>query len=510
MHKQLPIQPNLEYDKKQAKRLLKAFHDGDAAAIQRVHQHLPHVKNLPSDQVGQFPLTLMQAQTVIAREYDMSSWGALRLAIKLKRKDYGDKLETFKQLIYQHDAESLDSLLREHPDLCDTIDDPHFAFGSTAVIISKHHLDVIDVLLKHGADINAKSQWWAGDFHVMEIVSPDLAEKLMKRGADITVHAAAEQGWMDWLETAYAEDPQIIHQRGGDGKTPLHYVSDPQVMDWLLERGADINVRDHDHQGTPLQWMIAQKKWESAKALVDRGAEVDIFAAVVLGDIKRVEQALVAYPSAIHARIDEAGYPLVPPADGLHQYAYIFSSGRSPHQVALQFEKTEIFTLLIEASPPELQLLAYCAKADDDSAKMLLNRYPNLLDKIRQADQQQLIHAAWNRETDALKLMLDLGFDPHIIDAEKMTPLHRASFHGFSEIVTLLLEADANPPLDQLNDYGGTPLTTCLYGSRHSWRDDGDFETTLRLLVSAGSPIQAEWIPTGNDAFDVILREGLS
>lgn len=509
MAKQLPTNPNLEYDKKQAKRLLKAFHDGDDDAVQRVHQHLPHVQHQPLDMTRKFPLTLMQAQTVIAREYDMKSWGDLRLAIKLKNNDYGDKLNTFKQVIYQHDASTLDTLLTENSDLRDTINDPHFAFGSTAVIISKHHLDVVDVLLKHGADINAKSQWWAGDFHVMEIVSPDLAEKLMKRGAEITVHAAAEQGWLDWLEKAYTENPEIIHERGGDGKTPLHYATDPKIMDWLLERGADIDARDFDHMGTPLQWMIAQKKWESAKALGDRGATVDIYAAIISGDLDLVKQTVKDYPSAIHARIDQPGYPLVPQADGFHQYSYIFSSGRSPHQVALQFDQREIYTWLIENSPPEVQLLAYCADANAEKAKALLNTHPNLINTIQPSDHQQLVHSAWNHETDAINLMLELGFDPHITDAEKLTPLHRASFHGFADIVKILLDADDNPPLDKLNAYDGTPLTTCLYGAKHSWRDDGDFEETLKLLVSAGSNVKAEWLPTDNPAFDDILREGI-
>lgn len=508
MTKQLPAQPNIEYDKKQAKQLLKAFRDHDDAAIARIHQYLPHVQHQPQDTIVTFPLTLMQAQTVIAREYGFKSWGDLRLAIKLKNKDYGDKVALFKQAIYTHDAQAIDTILTENPDLRDTINDPHFSFGSTAVIISKQHLEVVDVLLKHGADINAKSQWWAGDFHVLEHATPDLAEKLIKRGAEITPHAAAEQGWIDWLDQAHQADPDIVHQRGGDGKTPLHYATDPTVIDWLLERGADINLRDHDHQGTPLQWLIGQRKWDAARLFIDRGAQVDIFAAVALGDLDLVKQALVDYPNAAEARVDEDGYPLVPLADGLHQYAYVFTSGVSPHQVALQFEHDDIFQYLTEQSPLHVKLMAYCANGDVQPAKKLINDNPHLIDNLAERDQRQLLQAAWTRATSALKLMIDLGFDLHLQDAENMTALHRAAFHGFDDCVKLLLDADDKPPLDWLNNYGGTPLTTALYGFRNSWREDGDFLKTVELLIDAGSEFKAEWLPI-DDTLDPILRKGI-
>ena len=76
----------------------------------------------------------------------------------------------------------------------------------------------MDVLLKHGADIKAKSQWWAGDFYLLEGASASAAQLLIERGAEITAHAAAEQGWLDWLATAYERDQTIVNQRGGDGK----------------------------------------------------------------------------------------------------------------------------------------------------------------------------------------------------------------------------------------------------------------------------------------------------
>ncbi len=500
----------LHDDELEAEQLLRAFDAADADAIDRVHQHLPQVKFGARAEAAAFPLTLADARTVIARERDAKSWGELRLRYKLRERDYGDALAQFKQLIYARDAENLDALLKASPELRETLDDPHFDFGSTALIIAKETIDVVDVLLKQGADINAKSQWWAGDFHILENTSAEAAKQLIERGAEIGVHAAAEQGWLDWLAAAYERDRTIVNQRGGDGKTPLHYATDPAVMDWLIERGADLETRDLDHASTPLQWQLGARSYDAARELVKRGAQVDIFAAVILGDLALVAQALAERPAAIRARVNSAGYDLAPKADGSHQYVYTFNAADlSPHQVALEFGHDEIFAHLLEQSPSDVQLLAYCAGADADAARRILAEQPGIVAEIAEADKRQLIYAAWTNKVEAVKLMAALGFDLHIYDDDRLMPLHTAAYHGFADVIAALLEADAEPLLDWLNSYGGTALTTCLYGRQHSWRSDGDFPASIKLLVEAGSEVRADWLPTGDDAIDAILRKAL-
>lgn len=500
----------LQNSKNAATALVETFHAGEDTAIDRVHQHLPQVKYGARDEAAAFPLALDDARTVVAREQGRQSWGELRLGAKLSELEYGEELEQFKRRVYAHDAEALDELLTSHPKLRDTLDDPHFWFGSTALIVCKEHVDVVDVLLKHGADIKAKSQWWAGCFYLLEGTSAGAAQQLVDRGAEITAHSAAEQGWLDWLDAAYERDKTIVNQRGGDGKTPLHYARAPEVMDWLLERGADLEARDLDHASTPLQWMLGERNLDAARELAQRGAQVDVFAAVILGELDLVKLALEADPNAIHARVNQAGYELVPPADGSHQYVYTFNAaGLSPHQVALEYGQDEIIAYLLEQSPPDVRLLAHCAEANADAAQRIVAAHPNLVAQLKDGDRRQLIHAAWTNQVDSVTLMAALGFDLHIRDDDLMTPLHAAAFHGFADVIRALLNADDVAPLDWRNGYGGTPLGTCMYGRQHSWRDDGDFPASLKLLVEAGSEARAEWLPTGDDEIDAILRAGL-
>ena len=494
----------------QANDLLRDFRAGHDAATDRAHQHLPQVKYGSRDVAAAFPLALRDAQTIVARENKAQSWGELLLRVKLRDRNYGDALAQFKALVYAGDADALDAHLTAHPELKGTIDDPHFDFGSTALIIAKHNLALVDTLLKHGADIKAKSQWWAGDFTPLEGANAKAARQLVERGADITPCAAAEQGWLDWLETAFAADPAIAHQRGGDGKTPLHYATDPAVMDWLLQRGADINARDIDHASTPLQWHLGERKIRAAKALVERGAQVDIFAAVMLGDMDLTQAAVAAHRRALRARINQGGYELVAPADGSHMYVYAYeAAGMSAFQAALAEGQDEIFDWLLSQADDEARLLAHCARGDAEAANRIAEANPDLVANLPDGDKRQLIHAAWTGQADVVALMASLGFDLHVIDDDLMTPLHAAAFHGFVNVIEALLAADSAPPLDWVNRYGGTPLSTTMWGKNHSWRKDGDHMAAIRLLLDAGSEVKAAWLPSGDDEVDAVLRAAL-
>src|SRR5688500_12839946 len=73
MPNQLPPNPNLEYEKKQAKALSKAYKAGDTAAAERVRASHPRLQNVPAKTIPPEQFRLSDAQLVIAREYGFSS-----------------------------------------------------------------------------------------------------------------------------------------------------------------------------------------------------------------------------------------------------------------------------------------------------------------------------------------------------------------------------------------------------------------------------------------------------
>ncbi len=90
--RRLPVRPDLDQLKRQAKDLLRALHDGDAAAIGELREHHPSPMPLAA-------ATLADAQFVIARSYQASSWPRLAQAARLATAIWDDDIETVRQLV---------------------------------------------------------------------------------------------------------------------------------------------------------------------------------------------------------------------------------------------------------------------------------------------------------------------------------------------------------------------------------------------------------------------------
>ena len=72
---------------------------------------------------------------------------------------------------------------------------------------------VMRAALAAGADINAKSRWWAGGFGLLHNAPPELAAYAIERGAVVDVHAAARLGLMDRLRELVLADPALVPLR---------------------------------------------------------------------------------------------------------------------------------------------------------------------------------------------------------------------------------------------------------------------------------------------------------
>ena len=278
----------------------------------------------------------------------------------------------------------------------------------------------------NGADINARTRWWAGGFGILEHdLTLEEARPLMARGAKLTAWAATRA-----------------------------------ITQVLVDTGAELDVVDRDHNATPLQYLIGDE--QIARLLIDSGASVDVFAAARLGDAQLANKCLRADSLAAEARIGRAPFC----APGMHIYGWTLGFDLTPADVARKFGHPEV---------------------------------------------AELLTAAWWYRPESVRLMLEVGFDPHVTGAHLSTPLDRASFHGYADIVKTLLELDPNPPLTQKSEFGAIPLRTCIYGSMNGWKTGfpQDHARTLTLLLEAGSPLDPTFLPTGNDELDGLMRDWL-
>jgi ankyrin repeat protein len=508
MSKSLPTTPNLEFDKKQAKALHKAYLAGDPDALERVRAAHPRLENVPDKSIPPEEFKLSDAQLVIAREYGFSSWPKLKHHIETVREGLDKTFQQFATAVQRWNAPEVQALLDATPALASRINDPVIGFDSPAIVIAARsdQPELVDVLIEHGADVNAKSAWWAGAFGTLHNTAPGMVKHLIARGAVVDVHAAAEQGMMDVLSHLIEADPDLVHAKGPDGQRPLHFARSIEVIDYLLEHGADIDARDLDHCGTAAQWLVAEHP-DLARHLLERGAQTDIYMACALGDVEFVRKLLDADPNAINKRIGDPDDPLVPPAPGEHIYTYNFGHDQSPFQIARKYGQDAVYQLLMERSPLQRRFVAACERADVETMRAILKDAPDIARTLPESDQRLLITAAAHRHVEGIRLLLEIGFNPAVVAGDGASALHNAAFHGFAEVVKILLQYNA--PIDQINGYGGTPLGSAVYGVTHSWRHDGDFPATIEALIQAGSKVESRWIPSGSEAVDEILRRHL-
>jgi len=98
------------------------------------------------------------------------------------------------------------------------------SFGGTGLIqaVLTDEGVMVDLLLDAGADIDQRSDWWAGSFGVLDHAGDQMAAHLLERGATLTPHAAARLGMAEELralidETATATAPWRRGSRSGIG-----------------------------------------------------------------------------------------------------------------------------------------------------------------------------------------------------------------------------------------------------------------------------------------------------
>lgn len=389
------------------------------------------------------------------------------------------------------DVAAVRSLLEAHPEFRSRINDPVFGFNSPAIVAFATNAPMVELLLEFGADPNRRSEWWAGPFHPLHSARGAAADRLIAAGAIVDACAAANLDRADLLAKIIADDSARVHERGGDGQTPLHFARSRKVVDVLLDAGADIDARDVDHRATAAEWMLDRRpgagRFELAAYLVERGATADIFLAAALGLTDKVKAMVGSNRELLTLRTGQGDYGEKPPSS-YHIYFWTIGDSCSPLDVAAQFEQRETLDALLEFASPLEQLLFACRQGDEARARALVQKHPGLVASMSAAEHRAISDAAWNGNARAVALMLDLGFDPSTPGHDSGTALHLAAWEGSVETVTALLRHRDAAALVAARDahYDATPLGWCCHGSLHGNRDH-DHAGVARILLEAGA-----------------------
>jgi ankyrin repeat protein len=390
------------------------------------------------------------------------------------------------------DAGAVRAVLARHPDVKATLDEPMAggSFDQQALLIAaaRGSRAVVDALLDGGADINVRSRWWAGGFGVLDVADPVLVPSLIERGAAVDANAAAKLGMLEALDRLLTERPALVHARGGDGQTPLHVASTVAIAELLLDRGADIDARDIDHESTPAQYLVRDHQ-DVVRHLITRGCYSDILMAAALGDLALVRRHLDADPACIRMRVSQAFFPKKDRRSGGTIYTWTLGADKTAHAVAREFGHLEVLTELMSRSPVTLRLAVAGTAGDESAIRELLASAPALLSNLSDDERASLADAARDNDRRAVQVMLAAGWPVDARGQHRATPLHWAAWNGNVEMIRELLRHRA--PVDVKGDeYDGTPLYWAIYGSLHGWRrETGDYAGAVEALIAAGAQV---------------------
>jgi ankyrin repeat protein len=468
MSRQLHSNPSLQFLKKQAKALLRNMPQGKLADVQQT----------------------------LANEYGFASWAKMKSHVEALGFSPPQEL---KAAVCDMDAARVREVLKRYPELRAKIDDPlpNYGFGQHALFAAVQRSDraTIDVLLGTGANIQKRTDWWAGGFGVLDDCDPSLVSFLTERGAVVDVHSASRLGMMPKLRELVAADPDAVHARGGDGQTPLHFASTVEVAEFLLSNGAEFDALDVDHESTPAQYMLRvdqkrhypRDRQDVARYLISRGCQTDVLMAAALGDVGLVRMHLEKDPACIRMSVSEEWFPKHDPRAGGTIYIWTLGAHRTAHAVARDFGHEDVFQLLMEHTPEDLKLSLACELGDEAVFHEFLLKYPNAAQSLAETDQRKLPNAAQANNTEAVRLMLEAGWPVDVPGEMGATALHWAGFNGNAELTREILRF--HPTLElKSREYASSPLSWAIFGSGNSWRrDTGDYVGTVQALLAAGA-----------------------
>ncbi len=485
MSRELPAKPSLEYLRKQAKQLQRTTSQGKLA----------------------------DAQHALAREYGFADWAKLKSYVITLGLPPAEALTA---AIRDQGAQQVRELLESHPELRAKINEPlpNYGFGQHALFAAVQRSDraTIDVLLDAGANIHKRTEWWAGGFGVLDDCDPGLVDFLVERGAVIDAHAAVRLGMISKLTELVAADQNVVHAKGGDGQTPLHFASTVEIAQFLLDHGAEIDALDVDHESTPAQYMlrVEQKRHyprdrqDVARYLVSRGCRTDLLMATALGDVNLVRHHLDTDSACIRMSVSEAWFPKKDPRAGGTIYIWMLGANRTAHVVARDFGHEQVFELLMERTPEDLKLALACELGDESTFQDYLARNPDATKTLSDAERRKLPAAAQSNNTKAVQLMLEAGWPVNTPGEMGATALHWAGFNGNAEMTRDILRF--HPDIEtKSREYAGTALSWALYASGNGWhRSTGDFVGTVRALLDAGAALPPD--PEALEPSDAVLE----
>jgi len=321
----------------------------------------------------------------------------------------------------------------------------------------------------------ATGDWTAAVNAIQE--TPELLEARFTEAEQTPLHLAVIAGRRDVVEALLDLGADVMARDGADRATPLHWAADRgdlDLVELLVARGAELDASDDVHGWGPLGWAaLGELRSDVARWLLAAGARPRLFPLIALDDGEAVASLIAEDPAVLEERMSlwehyECPLHFAIALGALSAFEALVAAGAdigaldwvglSPLAVA-GFHGRDAFALRLEERGVTPDLSAALAWAAYESAAAVLDAEPGALaPKARYG--RLLMFAAENDHVDAARWLIDHGADPDAVHDwwdNRLTALHPAASHGSLEVVRLLVEHGADPGVhDQAFD--ATPL----------------------------------------------------
>ena len=281
------------------------------------------------------------------------------------------------------------------------------------------------------------------------------------------------------LKQLLKASPSLIHQRAkaAHKATLLHYIAANGVEDELQRSPANAaNI---------------------AQILLDAGAEVDALAQSYGGGSAQTPLSLLvsSFPpakagvqAALVKKLIDAGANINGLDNNGGPIATAIAFGYLPAATMLAQQGARVDCVQIAAALGDLHRFN---RFFDSNGKLNASAGVNQSQVVTSTDDpsEALSVAFWyaclHSQIDIARQLLNKGADINYKDKEGFTALHGASVRGETELVTLLLDSEANTEVT--NDYGGTVLDTLCWFATNIRDDRVDYHLIAKQLLNNGA-----------------------
>jgi ankyrin repeat protein len=334
------------------------------------------------------------------------------------------------------------------------------------------YCEVALALLDHGADVHAQNIDGQTPLHQVSLGSEyqgkdyhHLARLMLERGADVNardkdqatpLHSACYMSKLETTRVLFFHGADI-HARNVQGQTPLHIVSrgvhryydeqsEPDLVELLLSRGADVNAQDND-QATPFLLACFFLKPRTAEKLFQNGADVN---AVNIHSqnawhLLSQNQSYYYYRESTLARF---GVFFLDNGVGVHGRD---KDEKTPLHLACYYGQLDVAVMLLDHGAQ--------VNASDIRGRTPLHQVTL---GIGNCDYTNADMESWELDEHLRRVirlarrLLESGADVNAQNKEHETPLHLASRLRLHEMARLLLENGAD--VNAKNSEGKSPL----------------------------------------------------